>query len=66
MDYYKANVSFSGKISMHEGEIRQISSKDLIDDLTKAKYIERLSKKEMEAMKVLGQIKEDVVTDEGK
>ena len=66
MDYYKANVSFSGVISMHEGEIRQISSKDLIDDLTKAKYIEKLSKKEIEAMKVLGQIKEDVVTNEGK
>ena len=66
MDYYKANVSFRGVISMHEGEIRQISSKDLIDDLTKAKYIEKLSKKEIEAMKVLGQIKEDVVTNEGK
>lgn len=66
MDYYKANVSFSGKISMHEGEIRQIGSEALIKDLTKAKHIEKLSKKEIEAMKVLGQIKEDVVTDEGK
>lgn len=66
MDYYKANVSFSGVICMHEGEIKQISSKKLIDDLTKAKYIEKLSKKEIEAMKVLGQIKEDVVTNEGK
>ena len=63
---YKANVSFRGKISMHEGEIRQISSEALIKDLTKAKYIERLSKKEIKAMKVLGQIKEDVVTNEGK
>ena len=66
MDYYKANVSFSGKIAMHEGEIKQISSEALIKDLTKAKYIEKLSKKEIEAMKVLGQMKEDVMTNEGK
>jgi len=66
MDYYRANISFSGKISMHEGEIRQIDSEALIKDLTKAKYIEKLSKKEIEAMKILGQIKEDVVTNEGK
>lgn len=65
MDYYKANVSFSGVISMHEGEIRCITSKKLIKDLTKAGYIRKLNKKEIEAMKVLGLIKEEVIEDEG-
>lgn len=58
MDYYKANVSFSGVISMYEGEIRCITSKKLIKDLTKAGYIRKLNKKEIEAMKVLGLINE--------
>lgn len=59
MEYYIANISFSGKISMHEGEIRNISGKALIKDLTKAGYIRKLNKKEVEAMKVLGLIKEE-------
>ncbi len=66
MDYYRANVSFSGIISMHEGEIRCITSKKLIKDLTKAGYIRKLNKKEIEAMKVLGLInEEEVIEDEG-
>ena len=36
---YKALVSFSGMLSMAEGEVREISDKALIDDLTKAGYI---------------------------
>ena len=36
---YMATVSFSGKISMYEGEVREISDSSLIEDLTKAGYI---------------------------
>ncbi len=36
---YKALISFSGIVSMAEGEVREISDKALIDDLTKAGYI---------------------------
>ncbi len=36
---YMATVSFSGKISMHKGEVREISDSSLVEDLTKAGYI---------------------------
>lgn len=36
---YKATVSFSGKVSMSMGEVREISDQALADDLTKAGYI---------------------------
>ena len=36
---YKALVSFAGKITMGKGEVREISNKELISDLLKAKYI---------------------------
>lgn len=36
---YMATVSFSGKISMYEGEVREISDPSLVEDLTKAGYI---------------------------
>lgn len=36
---YMATVSFSGKISMHKGEVREISDPSLVGDLTKAGYI---------------------------
>jgi hypothetical protein len=39
---YKALISFSGIISMAEGEVREISDKALIDDLTKAGYIKEV------------------------
>ena len=43
---YKALISFSGVISMAEGEVREISDKALIDDLTKAGYIVPLTSEE--------------------
>lgn len=46
---YKALVSFGGKISMVEGEIRKITDKVIIEDLLKAGYIEELK----EAKKIL-------------
>jgi len=36
----KALKTFSGAISMHEGEIREIKNEYIIADLTKAGYIE--------------------------
>lgn len=36
---YKATVSFSGKISMTGGEVREISDSSLAKDLLKAGYI---------------------------
>lgn len=36
---YMATVSFSGNISMYEGEVRELSDSSLIEDLTKAGYI---------------------------
>ena len=36
---YKALVSFSGLISMAEGEIRELKDENIIDDLLKAGYI---------------------------
>lgn len=37
---YRATVSFSGQISMAEGEVRQIAEPSLINDLMRAGYIE--------------------------
>ena len=39
MRQYKAIVSFSGKISMAKGKVREISDQSLADDLLKAGYI---------------------------
>ena len=40
---YRALISFSGKVSMAEGEIRDISDKAIVDDLLDAKYIEEIT-----------------------
>ena len=37
--FYKATVSFSGKISMTGGEVREISDSSLAKDLLKAGYV---------------------------
>lgn len=39
---YKAKVSFSGKVSMCEGEIREITDDKIVKDLLKAGYVEEL------------------------
>ena len=36
---YKALVSFSGKLSMAMGEVREISDQSLADDLLRAGYV---------------------------
>ena len=40
---YRALISFSGQVSMAEGEIREISDKNIVDDLLDAKYIEEIT-----------------------
>lgn len=42
---YKALVSFSGLISMMEGEIREISDPSIAEDLVRAGYVEKVEKK---------------------
>ena len=42
---HKALKSFSGVISMHEGETREIDDAELVDDLLKAGYIEEVKPK---------------------
>lgn len=39
---YKALISFSGQISMAEGEVREITDKEIIKDLLNARYIEEV------------------------
>lgn len=39
---YKAKVSFSGIISMAEGEVRDINDATIVKDLLKAGYIEEI------------------------
>lgn len=36
----KALTSFAGKVSMYEGEVRDIADKAILDDLIHAKYVE--------------------------
>ena len=40
---YKALKSFVGKISMVEGEVKEILDKEVVEDLLKAGYIEKLA-----------------------
>lgn len=39
---YKALKSFGGKISMRKGEVKAITDKEVIADLTRAGYIEEI------------------------
>ena len=39
---YKALISFAGKVSMYEGEIKEITDNEVVSDLLKAGYIERV------------------------
>lgn len=41
----KALKSFSGAISMYAGEIRDIQTQDILDDLTTAGYIEPVAQR---------------------
>lgn len=48
---YRALISFCGKVSMAEGEIRSIDDKRIADDLLNAKYIEEVNAPKKDAPK---------------
>lgn len=51
---HKALKSFSGVISMHEGETREIDNAELVADLLKAGYIEEVKPKRGRSAKKSG------------
>ena len=52
---HKALKPFSGAISMHEGETREIDNAELVDDLTKVGYIEEVKPKRGRSVKKSGE-----------
>lgn len=48
---YKAIISFTGLVSMAEGEVREIPDTTIANDLLKAGYIEEVKKKKKEGGK---------------
>lgn len=52
---HKASKSFSGVISMHEGETREIEDAELVADLLKAGYIEEVKPKRGRSTKKSGE-----------
>ena len=42
---YRAVISFTGKVSMMMGEVREISDQSIVKDLLNAKYIEPIETK---------------------
>lgn len=42
---YRALKSFCGKVTMYKGEVKAITDKAVIADLTKAGYIEEIKSK---------------------
>lgn len=52
---HKAVKSFSGVISMYEGETREIEDAEIVADLTKAGYIEEVKPKHGRSVKKSGE-----------
>lgn len=52
---HKALRSFSGVISMHEGETREIGNAELVADLLQAGYIEEVKPKRGRSVKKSGE-----------
>ncbi len=52
---HKALKSFSGVISMHEGETREIDNAEVVADLLKAGYIEEVEPKRGRNVKKSGE-----------
>jgi len=48
---YRALKTFSGKISMKKGDVKEIESKDIINDLLRSKYIEKVTPEAKNAKK---------------
>ena len=52
---HRALKSFSGAISMHEGETREIDNAELVADLLQAGYIEEVKPKRGRSVKKSGE-----------
>ena len=52
---HRALKSFSGVISMHEGETREIEDAELVADLLRAGYIEEVKPKRGRSVKKSGE-----------
>jgi hypothetical protein len=39
---FKALITFSGKVSMVKGQVKEINDKEVVEDLLKAGYIEEI------------------------
>ena len=52
---HKALKSFSGVLSMHDGETREIDNAELVADLLKAGYIEEVKPKRGRSIKKSGE-----------
>ena len=48
---YKALVSFSGKVTMNKGQVREIADTEVIKDLLQAGYIEEVKSAKKEEAK---------------
>lgn len=60
---YRALVSFSGALSMYEGEVRELDNKVIIKDLLSAKYIEEVKEepnKEEELQAEIEELKQQI------
>lgn len=55
---YKALVSFTGRVSMVKGEVRDINDPVIVADLLRAKYIVDLEAKKKAAAKAAAEAKE--------
>jgi hypothetical protein len=48
---YKALVSFSGKLSMFKGQVREIKDNVIVEDLLRAGYIEEVKSTKKDEVK---------------
>lgn len=56
---YKALVSFSGKVSMSKGEVREIKDNVIVEDLLRARYIEEVKPTKKDEVKPTKKKKEE-------
>jgi hypothetical protein len=56
---YKALVSFSGKLSMSKGQVREIKDNVIVEDLLRAGYIEEVKPTKKDEVKPTKKKKEE-------
>lgn len=60
---YRALISFTGLISMAEGEVKDITDKAIVEDLLKANYIEEVTPAEKPKKKSTAKRKKKAVSE---